>query len=151
MPDYATLNPYAPPTAADYCAPVFDADARGRLDRGYRARLPTPPGYPAGWVWPGTKAHPCPGDYPLPSIGGRRHYPRQGTARPPARPSSTSTRAAGPTFTPVVGAPGLETRYPVDQLRSQFPDVFNMLIAALEAMQKLSESTDIRCVAGMRK
>lgn len=44
----------------------------------------------------------------------------------------------------MIGAPGIETRYPIDQLQSQFPDVFNMFIIALEAMQKLSESGDIR-------
>jgi len=43
-------------------------------------------------------------------------------------------------FTPVTGPSGVANRYPVDTLRTSYPDVWNMYILGLAAMQALPET-----------
>lgn len=46
-------------------------------------------------------------------------------------------------FTPVVGAPGVELRLPIDELQANYPDVWNMFCLALESMMAVEESLDL--------
>lgn len=52
------------------------------------------------------------------------------------------TNPAG-NFTPVVGAPGIELRLPIDDLQANYPDVWNMFCLGLESMMAVEESLDL--------
>lgn len=59
------------------------------------------------------------------------------------RDSALKTRQTNGTFTPVVGCGGVVDRRGVDELQTNNPDVFNMLILALQEVQNVPENDDL--------
>lgn len=49
-------------------------------------------------------------------------------------------------FTPVVGFAKIVPRLPIQKLHDDYPDVFNIFVLALEAMQNIDESQKLRYV-----
>ena len=49
-------------------------------------------------------------------------------------------------FTPVVGFAEIVPRLPIQKLHDDYPDVFNIFVLALEAMQNIDESQKLRYV-----
>lgn len=61
----------------------------------------------------------------------------------PSKPTVPGGLSGNGAFTAITGAPGIEYRWPVQDLASKYPDVFNMFILALEALQKMPETLEL--------
>lgn len=63
---------------------------------------------------------------------------------PPCEGPSCAPRPLGSTFTPVIGVPvKIVERRPIGVLQTNYPDVFNMFVLALQGLQARNESVDI--------
>ena len=60
-----------------------------------------------------------------------------------AKSSPLRTRQSNGSFTPVTGCGSVVDRRAVDDLQSNHPDVFNMLLLALRGMQNVTENDDL--------
>lgn len=70
------------------------------------------------------------------------HPPRWSASTPPHYPSLRARQSNG-NFTPVVGCGGVVERRSVDDLQNNHPDVWNMMILALQAVQNVNEDDDL--------
>jgi len=122
----------------------------------YSARNP----YSTAYV-PPTSEHAPPSSRYVPTLTSEHYVPSETSDYVPTQTSSdhvppptiTQEQATEPSpvtakgegnFTAVVGLKGVELRLPVHKLQSDHPDVFNMFVLALEALEKLPESFDLR-------
>lgn len=85
---------------------------------------------------PGHQSYPGRQSYPgHPSYPGHQSYPGN---------SSSGTDKPSSNFTAVVGVPNkVVERREIDTLQSNYPDVFNMLVLALESLQSRNENNDL--------
>jgi hypothetical protein len=132
----------------DYCVqtasdPVRDTPSDDRINTAV-PNVPTGPVAPVPPVDPGkggmNTADPgIPTGPPVPTKPGNGNTNNTDPTKPTV-PGGSSGNGA---FTAITGAPGVEYRWPVQDLASKYPDVFNMFILALEALQKMPETLEL--------
>lgn len=141
--EYSSSVVYVPPTYTTsplYMPPVIDTPASDYSSVPYiTVELPS---YTSSYVAP--VYTPMPGD---PSYAPDPVGPSYTPPNPYENPNPTViivdppqyTNPAG-NFTPVVGAPGIELRLPIDELQANYPDVWNVFCLGLESMMADEES-----------
>ncbi|KAI5778604.1 hypothetical protein EDC01DRAFT_634702 [Geopyxis carbonaria] len=163
-PAYASANPYepgyisdtpeAPQPTFDAYPPKYGAETSPVTKPDYYYSTP---GYDGGDYGKGGRPTPT-GDSPAAKTTDEATGPA-GNATVVLRPSGTSTGTGGSDsslnavgnfstsagadgFTPIVGGPEIHPRLPIDTLRIQHPDVWNMFLLAFASLQAEPEAQD---------